>query len=98
MIMISAGELDNIMNNENYVVVDVRDTKEFYKKHICGAVNIPLNRIRQTDFDKNKIIVLYCEHGGNSMIAARELARRGFHVRTLVGGMRAYSGSFICND
>lgn len=98
MVMISAGELDKIANNGDYVIVDVRDEREYQKRHICGAVNIPMNQIRQTDFDKNKIIVLYCEHGGNSMIAARELARRGFQVRTVVGGMRAYSGGLICND
>lgn len=98
VVMMSAGELDKIVNNGDYVIVDVRDAGEYQKRHICGAVNIPMNRIRQTDFDKSKIIVLYCEHGGNSMIAARELARRGFPVRTVVGGMKAYSGSFICND
>jgi len=98
IMMMSAGELDNITENDSYIIVDVRDAKEYQKRHICGAVNVPMNRIGQTEFDKSKIIVLYCEHGGNSMIAARELARRGFRVRTVVGGMKAYSGTFICND
>lgn len=96
--MISAEELNKIENDERYVLVDVRDAKEYEKRHICGAVNIPMNRIRLATFEKDKIIVFYCEHGGNSMIAAREFARRGFQVRTVVGGIKAYSGSFICND
>lgn len=92
--MISVEELDGIINNENYVIVDVRDTEEYNKNHIPGAIHISMNQIRQAQFDKEKIIVLYCEHGGNSMVAARELARRGFQVKTLVGGMRAYMGRY----
>ena len=92
--MISAEELDEIINNKNYIIVDVRDDKEYKKNHIPGAVNISMNDIRLAQFDKTKIIVLYCEHGGNSMVAARELAKRGFQVKTVVGGMRAYMGRY----
>lgn len=92
--MISAEELDEIINNKNYIIVDVRDDKEYRKNHIPGAVNISMNDIRLAQFDKTKIIVLYCEHGGNSMVAARELAKRGFQVKTVVGGMKAYMGRY----
>lgn len=86
----SAEELQKIKNDEKYLIVDVRDAAEYAKKHVPGAVNIPLGRLGQTPLDRGKIIVLYCEHGGNSMVAARELSRRGFQVRTVVGGMKAY--------
>ena len=92
--MISAEELDEIINNKNYIIVDVRDDKEYKKNHIPGAVNISMNDIRLAQFDKTKIIVLYCEHGGNSTVAARELAKRGFQVKTVVGGMKAYMGRY----
>lgn len=94
ILMISAEELDEIINNKNYIIVDVRDEKEYRKNHIPGAVNISMNDIRLAQFDKTKIIVLYCEHGGNSMVAARELAKRGFQVKTVVGGMKAYMGRY----
>ncbi|MCM1468507.1 MAG: rhodanese-like domain-containing protein [Alistipes sp.] len=90
--VISAEELDGIINNEKFIIVDVRDAGEYRKNHIPGAVNISMDQIRQAQFDKEKIIVLYCEHGGNSMVAARELARRGFRVKTVVGGIKAYMG------
>lgn len=92
--MISVEELDGIINNEKFIIVDVRDAGEYRRNHIPGAVNISMDHIRQARLDKEKIIVLYCEHGGNSMVAARELARRGFQVKTVVGGIKAYMARY----
>ena len=48
---------------------------------------------------KDKILVLYCEHGGTGLLAAKELYDRGFVVRALVGGIAGYRGAYLrCNE
>jgi len=40
---------------------------------------------------KNKEIVIYCHHGNRSFEAAKILAEKGFNVKSLVGGIDAWS-------
>ena len=42
---------------------------------------------------KNKVIIVYCEHGSSSMMAARILADKGYNVLNAVGGIRSYRGA-----
>ena len=47
---------------------------------------------------RGKILVLYCDRGGASLLAARVLARNGYETRTVIGGMNAYRGrNLICD-
>ena len=39
------------------------------------------------------IFVLYCERGGRSLLAAKELYDRGYVVKALMGGIRGYYGN-----
>ena len=40
------------------------------------------------------MLVLYCESGGTSLLAAKELYDRGHIVRALVGGFNNYNGKY----
>lgn len=101
---IGAWEIDSYYRNGNCILIDVRDRNEYEKKHICNAVNIPLNDIKNGaadnfGWDKQKVeLVIYCERGGNSLIAASTLQRQGYRVKSVVGGINAYRGRLICND
>jgi len=93
---ISAKEIDHYIFNKNYLLIDVRKPAEYRKMHIRGAVCIPseflLQRMRGL---RNVIPVLYCDRGGLSMQAARELQEHGYRAISVVGGIQAYRGRYL---
>ena len=81
------------LDDNKYIVIDLRDEEEYKKFHIKNAVNIPFRFITKDQFRKrygmyrkSKTFVLYCSHGGNSMRAALMLAEMGFKIINLRGG------------
>lgn len=80
-INITRSELDNILNNEDIALIDVRSPLEFKENSITNAVNIPLyelKRISNIVKEKNKKIVLYCASGQRSKKAAEKLLKLGY--------------------
>ncbi len=96
---ISAKEIDRYIFDRAYLLVDVRNPAEYRKMHIKGAVCIPheylLQRIRGLG---QAVPVLYCDRGGLSMQAARELQEHGFRAISVVGGIQAYRGRYLERD
>jgi thiosulfate sulfurtransferase len=76
------------------VVVDVREYGDFAKKHIPMAINVPLSKIQSGNFSlpKNRTLILYCESGGRSAMAAKLLSEKGYVVINTIGGIREYKG------
>jgi NADPH-dependent 2,4-dienoyl-CoA reductase/sulfur reductase-like enzyme/rhodanese-related sulfurtransferase len=76
------------------LIVDVREPKEFEKKHIEGAVNVPLSQLRQRlhELPKDRDIFVYCVVGQRSYNASRILWQNGYRVRNLPGGISTYLG------
>lgn len=98
---ISWREMDKYVNNSRAMIIDVREEMQFEKCHIGNAVNIPFEKLEKQygKMPKDKILVLYCEHGGTGLLAAKELYDRGFVVRALVGGIAGYRGAYLrCNE
>lgn len=89
-------EIETILLQKHAVVVDVRECEDYKKYHFRNAVNIPYSEdecwIR--NFSKRRVWILYCEHGGASLFAARRLGKAGFEVYTVVGGARALEEYF----
>lgn len=79
---------------EDYILVDVRTEAEYKKGHIEGAVNIPVDDIRQrlSELDKSKTIVVYCAVGLRGYIADRILSQNGFNVLNITGGYSSHLG------
>lgn len=76
------------------LLLDVRTKGEFRSGAIPGAVNIPVDELRDQigSIPKDKTIVTYCEIGLRSYMANRMLRQNGFNdVRNLSGGYRTYS-------
>jgi NADPH-dependent 2,4-dienoyl-CoA reductase/sulfur reductase-like enzyme/rhodanese-related sulfurtransferase len=78
--------------NDNDFILDVRTKKEFDGNHVPGAINIPLNGLRNSLelLAKDKVINAYCGVGIRSYIAVRILMHNGFDVRNIVGGYLTY--------
>jgi rhodanese-related sulfurtransferase len=91
--MISATELNQIMQAQNIVLIDVHIPQQ---RHIKGTdLFIPFNEIaKHTDqlpADKNTPIYLYCERGPMANAAARSLYQLGYrHLTNLEGGAQAW--------
>lgn len=79
-------------NNENVVAVDARQPFGYDKEHIPTAINLPhrdMDAEKTSQLDKSKIYVVYCDGIGcnASTKGALKLARLGFQVRELMGGI-----------
>ena len=71
------------------VWLDVRFPAEFLQDGIRGAINIPLNQIRQaaTLLDASKEYIVYCQSGRRSATGAFLLSQHGIHAFLLEGGL-----------
>jgi rhodanese-related sulfurtransferase len=86
---IGISELWNMRAKPDVYMIDLRDKEDYQKFHIEGAHNHPYDEMTQWlgDIPKEKKIILYCEHGSLSMMAAKTLSRMRYEVYTLVGGI-----------
>jgi glyoxylase-like metal-dependent hydrolase (beta-lactamase superfamily II)/rhodanese-related sulfurtransferase len=80
-------------------LLDVREPEEFKQWSIEGSINIPLTELlsEQKTLDKiprDKTVITICPHGNRSTIAKYLLERYGFIVRSLEGGLKAWSIAF----
>lgn len=101
---------DNIMNGTTRIIgwdqidstdrylVDVRTHGEFRRGNIEGAVNIPIDNLRERhteiprDAAGNPVpIAVYCQVGQRGHTASRLLAQLGYDVVNLDGGWLTYS-------
>lgn len=75
--------------------IDVRFPAEYRNDGFAGALNIPLDDIRQASaaLDPEKDYIVYCQTGRRSSAAAFLLSQRGFNAALLDGGMRAYANA-----
>ncbi|SKA84334.1 CoA-disulfide reductase [Clostridium sp. USBA 49] len=85
-------DLENI-DLDKTILLDVRTEIEFNNGHIDGAINIPVDELRNrlNELDKNKEILEYCQVGLRGYIADRILTQNGFKVKNLTGGYKSYS-------
>ena len=77
-------------------VIDVRGRSEWEAGHLPGVPNIPLGYLadRLAELPSDRMVVLQCQGGGRSSIAAALLQSRGVkNVANLAGGYRAWEGS-----
>ncbi len=89
---VSATEAVVLMNDENTIVVDVREPNEFAEGHIEGARNIPLAKLdeRAAELEAHKAtpVIVNCQSGTRSSAASKKLTALGFsQVHELKGGI-----------
>lgn len=86
-----------MINQQDALMLDVRDAVAFAEGHILNARNIPLAQLdaRAGDLgkqkDKARPIIVHCETGARSSGAVAILNKQGFEkVFTLAGGLAAW--------
>jgi rhodanese-related sulfurtransferase len=87
---ISKAEADRRVA-DGAVWLDVRFQAEYNEDKLPGAINIPLNEIRNLfgSIDSRKEYIVYCMSGRRSSAAAFLLSQRGYKAFLLEGGLRA---------
>ena len=87
-------DIDNRDKNKTQLV-DVRTELEYSNGSIEGAINIPVDNLRDrmNELEKNKEILVHCQVGLRGYIAARILMANGFKVKNLTGGYKTYTMS-----
>lgn len=82
-----------------YVIVDVRSAEEYAAGHINGAVNVPLDDIKNDasvlDADKDKKIVLYCNSGKKSGEAQDALLAAGYTDVVNAAGVKDFQYDLV---
>lgn len=73
-------------------LVDVRTEEEYAAGTVPGAVNIPLDDLRERldELDRDVPVVINCQHGKRGYLAVRILLQHGFEARNLLGGYRLW--------
>ncbi len=73
-------------------IIDVRTPIELERGMIDGAINIPIDELRDRIDEVEAETILYCWQGQRSYVASRILSQLGRHVRSLDGGYRTWAG------
>lgn len=71
------------------VWIDVRHPSEYRYDKLPGAMNVPLNDVRNAIgvLDRGKKYIAYCQSGRRSAAAAFILAQAGYDIQVLDGGL-----------
>lgn len=89
--------LEIMQSDPNALILDVRRQDEYDKKHIARAVLLPIEELRQGNFeaklpDKNQQILIYCWTGRRAEDAADILAKAGYKHVYDFGGLVDWTG------
>lgn len=97
---VNVDKVRELVENNN-IIIDVRETYEFKRGHIKGAINIPLSELRERieEIPKDKPVYLHCRTGQRSYNAVLALQNRGYHnVINITGSFLGVSYYEYYND
>ena len=92
---VGTHDATRLMNNENAVVLDVREAKEAALGRLPNAVQIPLSELKTRAGELAKSVkrpvIVYCDRGQRSRNAVGVLGKNGFErIYLLRGGFNAW--------
>jgi rhodanese-related sulfurtransferase len=86
----------NLVNSEEGIFLDIRDSKEFKQGHIVDAVHLPLaqlgSRVSELEKYKSKPVIVVCKMGQTASGATKQLRASGFdRAQKMTGGMMEWT-------
>lgn len=89
---VPAAVFENDLKTKPGQLLDVRSSEEYAEGHLRGAINID---VQEPDFqaeassqlEKDKPVYVYCRSGRRSLLAGEMLAKDGYTVVDLDGGI-----------
>jgi len=81
------------------LIIDLRNQNEYKAGHIPTAVNIPYEELEEqkSSLLRSDLLIFYCDRGHISLMAARDLMKDGYNIKSLYGGIHAYNGKLVRN-
>jgi rhodanese-related sulfurtransferase len=82
-----------IEKKEDVVIIDVRETKDFKKGHVSGAINLPQEKwdtLAGLRRDTINIIYCYSQNCHMGAHAAMQFAAKGYSVMEMDGGFESW--------
>lgn len=91
-------DVDKLPRDGSAVLLDTRTVGEYFRGHIDGFMNIPVDELRERieEVEKGKPVYVICQSGLRSYIATRILAENGYECYNFAGGFRFYD--VVIND
>ncbi|HWT75250.1 MAG TPA: rhodanese-like domain-containing protein [Mobilitalea sp.] len=91
---IKTNDIFKYIGKVNVLIIDLRDRAEYDEGHIPTAINIPYEELdkRKYQLQRNYLLIFYCDRGNISLLAARDLMKDGYNMKSLYGGLRAFRG------
>lgn len=95
---VSPNEATMLINREDAVILDVRETAEFANGHLPEAKNVPLSKLKERTAEieryKERPLIVCCASGTRSASACGELKKLGFtKLFNLAGGVDAWKSA-----
>lgn len=92
---IRSSEIIDYIGSSNVLIIDLRNKEAYNAGHIPTAINIPYEDLEynKRSLSKQYLLVFYCARGHISLMAARDLVKDGYNIKSLYGGIRAYHGT-----
>jgi len=97
---VTSTQATQLINREEAVVLDLRESKDYKAGHIAGALNIPQSnldsRMNELEKHKGKPVIVVCKHGQSSGAVQAKLAKAGFERAVkLKGGMMQWQADSL---
>ena len=97
---ISMEEAVSMMVQEtDYIILDVRRPDEFAEGHIPNAINVPNETIGTAEIpelpDREQLIMVYCRSGRRSKEASEKLVKLGYTNIVEFGGILDWKGEIV---
>ncbi len=91
---IRTNDILKYIGKPNVMIIDLRDRDEYDAGHIPTAINIPYEELDdyKSRLRHNVLLIFYCDRGHISLLAARDLMKEGYNIKSIYGGLRAYHG------
>lgn len=96
---ITLDELERYLDgdDDNMMIIDIRNRPSYNMCHIRGAVNIPFDELDYNlgSLPKDRPLIIYCSRGGQSMRACRYLSSMGYQTVNVANGITYYRGKYL---
>ena len=96
---LSVHEVTLLLNKDQALIVDLRESGDFRAGHIVNSLNVPYSKVISDTSEliphKDKILILVDKLGQHSGAAGRKLGKDGFQIRRLSGGISEWQAQSL---
>lgn len=87
----------DLINNDQAVLIDLRDKELFKKGHIIDSINASADDFEQPKMTKfkDKTIILVCDRGQKASMVAAKIRTQGYQPMVLEGGITAWQNASL---